>query len=73
VARRDPESLWRIHNRVNDVIAAVTWGNPCRATSVANGNVFAGWPMPGDVDGVVTGGIAGPDDLTPAQKPGIVV
>lgn len=57
------------HNRVNDVIAAVTWGNPCRAPGVANGNVFAGWPMPGDVDGVITGGIAGPDDLTPAQTP----
>ena len=25
--------------------------------------------MPRDVDGVVTGGIAGPDDLTPAQTP----
>jgi len=28
------------HNRVNDVIAAITWGNPCRAPGVANGNVF---------------------------------
>jgi hypothetical protein len=57
------------HNRVKDVIAAITWGNPCRAPGVANGNAFAGWPMPADVDGVVTGGIAGPDDLTPAQTP----
>jgi hypothetical protein len=57
------------HNRVNDVIAAVTWGNPCRAPGVANGNAFAGWPMPAEVDGVDTGGIAGPDDLTPAQTP----
>ena len=57
------------HNRVNDVIAAITWGNPCRAPGVANGNVFAGWPTPKKLDRVVTGGIAGPDDLTPAQTP----
>jgi len=57
------------HNRVNDVIAAITFGNPCRAPGVANGNAFAGWPMPAEIDGVVTGGIAGPDDLTPAQTP----
>jgi hypothetical protein len=56
-------------NRINDVIAAVTWGNPCRSPGIANGNAFAGWPMPAAVDGVVTGGIAGPDDLTPAQTP----
>jgi hypothetical protein len=44
------------HNRVNDVIAAITWGNPCRAPGVANGNVFAGWPTPKKLDRVVTGG-----------------
>jgi hypothetical protein len=43
-----------------------TWGNPCRTPGYASGNDFAGWPAPIERDGQVTGGIAGPDDLTPA-------
>src|SRR5262249_61864800 len=50
-------------------IASILLGTPCRAPGLANGNAFAGWPMPAEIDGVVTGGIAGPDDLTPAQTP----
>lgn len=51
------------------VVGAVTFGNPCRSPGYANGNAFAGWPMPGLKDGVVTGGISGPDCLTPSQTP----
>jgi hypothetical protein len=56
-------------HRKTDVLAAVTYGNPMRAPGVARGNVAAGWPMPSQVDGRVTGGIAGPDDLTAEQTP----
>ena len=54
------------HARWPDIVAVATWGNPCRAPGFASGNDFAGWPDPGNVDGVVTGGIAGPDDLHPS-------
>jgi hypothetical protein len=39
---------------------------PAEPLGFASGNDFAGWPDPGKVDGVVTGGIAGPDDLRPS-------
>lgn len=29
----------------NRILGAVTWGNPCRERSVANGNDYAGWPI----------------------------
>lgn len=70
--------LWRdqilnpsgpLHSRVNDVIAAVTYGNPNRAPGLANGNTAAGWGPSPMKDGVVTGGISGPDCLTAAQTP----
>jgi hypothetical protein len=54
------------HGRWPDIVAVATWGNPCRTPGFASGNDFAGWPAPGQVDGVVTGGIAGPDDLRPS-------
>jgi len=54
------------HSRYGDIVAVATWGNPCRGPGFASGNQFAGWPMPTKLDGVVTGGIAGPDDLKPA-------
>jgi hypothetical protein len=54
------------HDRWPDIVAVATWGNPCRTPGFASGNDFAGWPDPGEVDGEVTGGIAGPDDLQPA-------
>jgi hypothetical protein len=40
-----------------------------RSPGIANGNKFAGLPMPKDLDGVITGGISGPEDLTPEQTP----
>jgi hypothetical protein len=70
--------LWRDHilnpsgelaHRVNDVIAAVTYGNPNRAPGLANGNTAAGWGPSPVKDGVITGGISGPDCLTAAQTP----
>jgi hypothetical protein len=51
------------------VPAALMWGNPLRSPGYANGNAYAGWGMPGLRDGQVTGGISGPDCLTPAQTP----
>ena len=35
-----------LHDRLDDVVAAVTWGNPCRELGVANGNRQAGIPIP---------------------------
>lgn len=53
----------------NRVAGGITFGNPCRSPGIANGNARADWPMPGKIDGYVTGGIAGPDCLTAAQTP----
>lgn len=35
-----------LHDRMDDVVASVTWGNPCREQGVANGNKRAGIPIP---------------------------
>lgn len=35
-----------LHDRLDDVVASVTWGNPCREQGVANGNKRAGIPIP---------------------------
>lgn len=62
----------RLHNRLSDVIAHVTFGNPCRSPGVANGNANdkSGLYGPSPLrDGQVTGGISGPDCLTAAQTP----
>lgn len=64
-------TVWRDHlltgdlrSRVNDIVAAVNWGNPMRCPTIpANGNTYAGWaPQKG-------GGISGSNDLTAAQTP----
>lgn len=61
---------WAIPNgQQSRIPAALMWGNPLRSPGYANGNKYAGWGMPGKRDGQVTGGIAGPDCLTPAQTP----
>lgn len=54
----------RCYGKANQLVAVGVWGNPCRVPGWASGNEFAGWPMPVERDGVVTGGIAGPDCLT---------
>jgi hypothetical protein len=55
------------------IVAVVVLGNPQRLEGWASGNQFAGWPMPGQVDGSATGGIAqgknpfGPSNMTLEQ------
>ncbi|NUP06029.1 MAG: PE-PPE domain-containing protein [Polyangiaceae bacterium] len=57
----------RLHDRINDIFAHVSFGNPLRCPGYANGNPLAGLPPVADQFGYQTGGIAGPDDLTPWQ------
>jgi hypothetical protein len=58
-----------IHDRLADVAAIFNFGDPLRCPGIANGNLLAGIPLPKELDGVVTGGIAGPADLRPEQTP----
>lgn len=58
-----------LHGRLPDVAAIFNFGDPLRCPGIANGNLLAGIPLPVYLDGVVTGGIAGPADLTPQQTP----
>ncbi|MDR3662034.1 MAG: hypothetical protein P4L86_16905 [Mycobacterium sp.] len=58
----------RLHNRLNDCLGVIEYGPPCRCPGYAFGNtILCGQPVPPAVDGVVTGGIAGPDDLKPEE------
>src|SRR6185503_8841984 len=57
----------RCFGQANRIVAVATWGNPCRLPGFASGNQFSGWPMPTQLDGALTGGIAGPDCLTAAD------
>lgn len=59
----------RLHDRLGDIFAHVNFGNPMRCPGIANGNGLAKIPLPEPLEGYVTGGIAGPDDLTPWQTP----
>jgi hypothetical protein len=56
-----------LHHRLPDCLSVVNFGDPMRAPGIANGNTFQGIPVPGTLDGAVTGGISGPLDLTAAQ------
>jgi hypothetical protein len=56
-----------LHHRLPDCLSVVNFGDPYRSPGIANGNVYQGIPIPGTLDGAVTGGIAGPLDLTVAQ------
>jgi hypothetical protein len=62
-----------LHNRLPDVVGHITFGNPMRSPGIANGNVYAGQPLPALSDGVITGGIAGPDCLTADQTPAFML
>lgn len=58
----------RLHHRLNDCMGVYVYGNPMRCPGVAYGNTLI-WniPIPGKEDGQVSGGIAGPANLTPEQ------
>jgi hypothetical protein len=58
-----------LHDRINDCQAVFNFGDPMRSPGIANGNTLVGIPLPKTLDGVVTGGIAGPGCLTAAQTP----
>jgi hypothetical protein len=57
------------HDRLADVKGIIQFGDPLRCPGIAHGNEVAGFPMPKDLDGDITGGIAGPTCLTPDQTP----
>lgn len=63
----DPKGVH--HDRLNDVVGVINFGDPLRCPGIAHGNEVAGQPMPKTLDGQVTGGIAGPADLTADQTP----
>lgn len=58
-----------LHHRLADVAAIVNYGDPMRCPGLANGNKFAGQPLPRNINGFVSGGIAGVGNLTPEQTP----
>jgi hypothetical protein len=49
--------IYRIYN----------YGDPLRCPGISHGQQLAGLPAPKKLDGVTTGGVGGPQDLTPAQ------
>lgn len=58
------------HNRLLDIVVrggVIQYGDPMRSPGIAHGNEVAGFAPPKLLDGVITGGIAGPGCLTPAQ------
>lgn len=61
------------HNRLNDVVGIIQFGDPLRCPGIAHGNEVAGFPVPKNLDGEVTGGIAGPGCLTAAQTPAFLL
>lgn len=64
---------WDRTDILERIVAVGVWGNPQRLEGWASGNEFAGWPLPGQVDGADTGGIAqgvnanGPVNMTLEQ------
>jgi hypothetical protein len=58
-----------LHHRKDDVVAIINFGDPMRCPGIANGNKFAGQPVPQKLKGYTTGGIAGPGNLTEEQTP----
>lgn len=58
-----------LHHRLADIAAIVNFGDPMRCPGLANGNAFAGKPLPRNNKRFVSGGIAGPGNLTPEQTP----
>lgn len=56
------------HDRLKDLRGAIGFGGPLRCPGIARGNELCGMPAPTKLDGQTTGGIAGPDVLTPAES-----
>ena len=56
-----------LHHRLPDLLGVVTWGDPMRCPGIARGNIIMGEPVPRELDGFVTGGIAGAENLTPEE------
>ncbi|AEK09436.1 lysin B [Mycobacterium phage LittleE] len=56
-----------LHDRLDDIVAVILYGNPVRAPGIAYGNELGGQSAPGKLNGHVTGGIAGPDCLRPEE------
>lgn len=65
----NPNGALNKAGRLKDCIGIVNFGDPLRCPGIANGNAYAGQPLPAELDGTTTGGIAGPDCLTPEQTP----
>lgn len=59
----------RLYERQGDIMGIINFGDPMRCPGISNGNRLAGIAVPGKLNGYTTGGIAGPDDLTPDQTP----
>lgn len=59
----------QLHDRFGDIFAHIAYGNPMRCPGIANGNGLIGLPPPAPLQGYITGGVGGPDDLTPWQTP----
>ena len=58
----------RLHHLLPYFLGVITYGPPLRSPGIAYGNtVFCGTNPPPPVEGFITGGIGGPDCLTPAQ------
>lgn len=58
------------HNRLDDIVkrgGIIQFGDPMRTPGVAHGNEVAGFAAPTALDGVLTGGIAGPGCLKPEE------
>lgn len=69
----NPNGRLHQHYLNGDIICVVVIGDPMRCPGIANGNVLAGFPVPKNVDGVVTGGISGTNDLKPEETPACVL
>lgn len=65
--------LHDFYDDVADFGGIILFGDPMRCPGIANGNVIAGFPVPGKWHGVVTGGISGPLDLKPEETPYFVL
>lgn len=56
-----------LHDRLDDIVAVILYGDPTRTPGIAYGNELGGAPAPGKLNGKTTGGIAGPNCLRPEE------